>query len=271
VFAWDPMTERTERLVAASDFTRLAGVITVHGRDYLLLQGENARGIAAWIPGANAPCREPWTRALAAFGESDHVNWDHDIFLSPDGQMIAGVSAPGQNTGWAEAGLTVTTLEDPPVARRLLGHQGILYNCAFSPDSRHVAAGSADSTVRLWDLSTPSACLATFRGHRMPVTHQEFTADGRTLVTSCFDMVRFWNVASGQEMLVLPGRPVGPRERRELWRWFIPPDSADGLLLIPPTNPPEVQFFPVRSMVEIDEEIRRQADARGKSASPPPR
>src|SRR5882762_7122515 len=53
-------------------------------------------------------------------------------------------------------------------ARVLEGHTGAICAVAFSPDGGRLVSGSADLTVRLWNVQT-GAVLKVMEGHRGPV------------------------------------------------------------------------------------------------------
>jgi WD40 repeat protein len=88
---------------------------------------------------------------------------------------------------------------DQPLDIRLVatleGHARDVWSIAFSPEGR-LASGSADSTVRLWDLETGGA-PAVLSGHAGTIVALAFSPDGRTLASgSRGDSVRLWDATT---------------------------------------------------------------------------
>ncbi len=59
----------------------------------------------------------------------------------------------------------------------LVGHSGIVWDCAFSPDGRLLATASDDELVKIWD-ATNGRELLTLRGHQRSVNAVAFSPMG---------------------------------------------------------------------------------------------
>ncbi len=68
----------------------------------------------------------------------------------------------------------------------IYGHQSEVTCVDFSPDGTRVVSGSADQTVRLWDVVTGKE-LRAWRGHNRPVLAIRFSPDGARVVSGSED------------------------------------------------------------------------------------
>jgi WD40 repeat protein len=81
--------------------------------------------------------------------------------------------------------------------RTMGGHTGWVLSVAFSPESDIIASGSADNTVKLWDI-TMGSCILTLRGHARDVYSVAFSSDGTKLASGSEDnTVKIWDVKQG--------------------------------------------------------------------------
>ena len=121
----------------------------------------------------------------------------HDIACSPDGLYLACVGFGKEPVQLYKSG----TWEKMAA---FTGHDGEVISVAFSPDSRLLATGGMDTTVRLWDLSTKEQ-VRCLEGHIRKAERLAFSPDGSRLASAGnYDhTIRIWDVQSGRESLVI--------------------------------------------------------------------
>src|ERR1043166_1821239 len=118
-------------------------------------------------------------------------------YLSPNGQVFAEID---KNT------INLTDKQTDSVIRVLSGHTNTVLTLTYSPDGRTLASGSADNTIKLWDVAT-GRVLYTFKGY--PYSHAPaalvFSKDSKLLAgASENNSVKIWDTATGTEKKSFP-------------------------------------------------------------------
>nr|KAF6457840.1 notchless-like protein 1 [Rousettus aegyptiacus] len=95
--------------------------------------------------------------------------------------------------------------EDKKPLARMTGHQALINQVLFSPDSRIIASASFDKSIKLWDGRT-GKYLASLRGHVASVYQIAWSADSRLLVSGSSDStLKVWDVKAQKLATDLPG------------------------------------------------------------------
>ncbi|MEG4057117.1 MULTISPECIES: WD40 repeat domain-containing protein [unclassified Microcoleus] len=83
-----------------------------------------------------------------------------------------------------------------------LGHEGEISAIVISPDSQVIATGSADTTIKIWNLETGKlictfGSLLTWGAHKAGIVSLAFSPIAQTLASSSSDgTIKLWNLRS---------------------------------------------------------------------------
>jgi WD40 repeat protein len=73
-----------------------------------------------------------------------------------------------------------------------------VYSVGLSPNGRRILAGSADTTIKLWDAVSGNPIGEPLRGHNKLVTSVAFSPDGTRIASGSADnTIRQWDAATG--------------------------------------------------------------------------
>ncbi|KAL7986901.1 hypothetical protein Chor_005820 [Crotalus horridus] len=97
--------------------------------------------------------------------------------------------------------------EDKKPLTRMTGHQALINQVLFSPDTRTIASASFDKSIKLWDGRT-GKYLTSLRGHVSAVYQIAWSADSRLLVSGSSDStLKVWDTKT-QKCLRWTGVPM---------------------------------------------------------------
>ncbi|WP_073630478.1 NB-ARC domain-containing protein [Scytonema sp. HK-05] len=150
------------------------------------------------LPDSYASLRSP------CFANASRV---FSVCFSPDSQFFA--------SGSADQTIKLCSVNTGECFQTLQGHTYWVMSVAFSPLPPEpplvrgvggiFASGSADQTVRLWDVET-GQCLKVLQGHTNHVLSVNFSPDGQTLASGSADeTIKLWAVGTGQCLKTLHG------------------------------------------------------------------
>ncbi len=85
------------------------------------------------------------------------------------------------------------------------GHANGITSVAWSPEGKHIASGSADKTVQVWDAANGHN-VYTYKGHGDQVWSVAWSPDGKRIVSVSWDQtVQVWNATDGSDAYIYKG------------------------------------------------------------------
>ncbi|GGM63751.1 hypothetical protein GCM10011608_56340 [Micromonospora sonchi] len=188
-----------------------------------------------------------------------------ELAFSPDGELLAASDERVVKL------IDLRSTRDPKVLDEATAHADLVASLDFSSDGRHLASGSWDNSVILWNVADPREMTAEARltGHTSFVYAARFSADGRSLVSVAFDELIRWDMTDVDQSKLLDVIPnahllalapdrttlaVAIREWIGLWDLS---DPAKPRLLAKVENPVEDEFPTVdgRTVIGLSDSI----------------
>jgi WD40 repeat protein len=129
------------------------------------------------------------------------------LALSPDGRRIA-VCWVDDTGSELKHGLNVWDVNKKAKALTFAGHEGPVSIARYTPDGKVLATGSADGSVKLWNMESGKE-LAAIKGTQFTVTGLAFDTDGRRLAYCTYDRqgapnLRLVDVEAGKYLAGIP-------------------------------------------------------------------
>ncbi|KAG0280211.1 hypothetical protein BGZ96_001642 [Linnemannia gamsii] len=112
---------------------------------------------------------------------------------SPDGLLVASACTIDKMQT-----INIWLRATKEIIRTLTGHLKEISCIAFSPDSQHIASGSADKTIQIWSVHSGES-LMTLKGHYQKITSIAYSSRGHQIVSGSEDYsIRLWDTVSGE-------------------------------------------------------------------------
>jgi WD40 repeat protein len=139
---------------------------------------------------------------------------------SPDGKQFVTVTADGVLQTWeAATGKRLTSTQGPT---------GFI-SVAFRPENKLLVSAVDDHAVHVWEAPS-GRVLSLKEGHNSQVRSTCFTTDGKTVLSSAADGVRFWDTKTGKTVRQMTVRDDGERLTSRTSRLLIAISPSSSLL-----------------------------------------
>ena len=105
----------------------------------------------------------------------------------------------------AELGIWDSYRHAPSALNTFVGHSSPVLSAVFSPQGWRIISGSADKTIKVWDMAT-GCCLQTLKGHAHRVMSVAVSANGFYILSGSADhTLKLWELKSGRLIRTFTG------------------------------------------------------------------
>jgi len=172
---WDLNTGSTVRTFQGH--TKDVFSVAFSGDNRQIVSGSRDKSIKLW--NTLAECKFTIT-------EDNHTDWVSSVVFSPSAKLPLIVSA-----GWDKL-VKVWGLADCKLRTNLVGHTGVVYTVAVSPDGSLCASGGKDSTAMLWDVNDGKHLYSLDAGST--INAMAFSPKNYWLVAATDTSIKVWDL-----------------------------------------------------------------------------